>query len=123
MAWASPAFHAHAQVRRIGHRGLRNHSSEVLRAVDKGESFQITTCGRVVALVVPAHPTRPGSAGYPGPHQEPDGNGQAHPTRREVSRTVTLESPNTPESPGEAGAIPALTRNRVRSPLREPEHL
>jgi len=44
-------------MRRISHRELRNNSSEVLRAVDNGESFEITNYGRVVALIVPAHPT------------------------------------------------------------------
>lgn len=41
-------------VRRISHRELRNQSSEVLRAVDNGESFEITNYGRIVALIVPA---------------------------------------------------------------------
>ena len=44
-------------MRRISHRELRNNSSEVLRAVDNGESFEITNYGRVVAMIVPAHPT------------------------------------------------------------------
>jgi prevent-host-death family protein len=44
-------------MRRISHRELRNNSSEVLRAVDNGESFEITNYGRVVALIVPANPT------------------------------------------------------------------
>lgn len=43
---------------RISHRDLRNNSSEILRAVDNGESFEITNYGRVVALIVPA-PTDP----------------------------------------------------------------
>lgn len=43
-------------MRRITHRELRNQSSEVLRAVDNGESFEITNYGRVVALIVPSHP-------------------------------------------------------------------
>jgi len=41
-------------VRRINHRELRNNSSEILRSVDNGESFEITNYGRVVALIVPA---------------------------------------------------------------------
>lgn len=41
-------------MRRISHRDLRNSSSEILRAVDNGESFEITNYGRVVALIVPA---------------------------------------------------------------------
>lgn len=45
-------------MRRISHRELRNNSSEVLRAVDNGESFEITNYGRVVALIIPAQPTR-----------------------------------------------------------------
>lgn len=44
-------------MRRISHRELRNSSSEVLRAVDNGESFEITNYGRVVALIIPAQPT------------------------------------------------------------------
>ena len=43
-------------MRRITHRELRNNSSEVLRAVDSGESFEITNYGRVVALIIPARP-------------------------------------------------------------------
>lgn len=45
-------------VRRITHRDLRNNSSEILRAANNGESFEITNYGRVVALIVPA-PTDP----------------------------------------------------------------
>lgn len=41
-------------MRRISHRELRNNSSEILRSVDNGESFEITNYGRVVALIVPA---------------------------------------------------------------------
>jgi prevent-host-death family protein len=43
-------------MRRISHRELRNNSSDILRAVDNGESFEITNYGRVVALIVPARP-------------------------------------------------------------------
>lgn len=39
---------------RITHRTLRNNSSEILRAVDNGQSYQITNYGRVVALLIPA---------------------------------------------------------------------
>ena len=45
-------------VRRITHRDLRNNSSEILRAANNGESFEITNYGRVVAIIVPA-PTDP----------------------------------------------------------------
>jgi len=37
----------------IPHRELRNHSSEVLRAVQGGQSFEITNHGEVVAVLVP----------------------------------------------------------------------
>ena len=60
-------------MRRISHRELRNSSSEVLRAVDNGESFEITNYGRVVAMIVPAHPTaldRLRAAGGPA-HRKP----------------------------------------------------
>jgi prevent-host-death family protein len=45
-------------VRRISHRQFRNDSSEILRAVDNGESCEITNYGRAVGLVVPA-PSNP----------------------------------------------------------------
>ena len=35
------------------HRELRNHSSEVLRRVQQGESFQVTNHGVVVAVLSP----------------------------------------------------------------------
>ena len=38
---------------RIPHRELRNNSSEVLRRVAKGESFEITNHGDVVAILQP----------------------------------------------------------------------
>lgn len=41
-------------MRTIAHRDLRNRSSEVLREVQDGESFQITNHGDVVAVLLPA---------------------------------------------------------------------
>ncbi len=38
---------------RIPHRELRNRSSEILRAVAAGESFEITNHGEVVAVLSP----------------------------------------------------------------------
>lgn len=38
---------------RIAHRDLRNRSSEILRAVADGESFEITNHGDVVAVLSP----------------------------------------------------------------------
>lgn len=38
---------------RIAHRDLRNRSSEILRAVAGGESFEITNHGEVVAILSP----------------------------------------------------------------------
>lgn len=38
---------------RIAHRDLRNRSSEILRAVAAGESFEITNHGDVVAVLSP----------------------------------------------------------------------
>ena len=38
---------------RIAHRDLRNRSSEILRAVSDGESFEITNHGVVVAVISP----------------------------------------------------------------------
>lgn len=38
---------------RIAHRDLRNRSSEILRAVAAGESFEITNHGDVVAILCP----------------------------------------------------------------------
>lgn len=38
---------------RIAHRDLRNRSSEILRAVAAGESFEITNHGEVVAILSP----------------------------------------------------------------------
>lgn len=38
---------------RIAHRELRNSSSEILRRVSGGESFEVTNNGDVVALLVP----------------------------------------------------------------------
>lgn len=38
---------------RIAHRDLRNRSSEILRAVAAGESFEITNHGDVVAILSP----------------------------------------------------------------------
>jgi len=40
-------------VERIAHRDLRNRSSEILRAVAAGESFEITNHGEVVAILSP----------------------------------------------------------------------
>ena len=40
-------------VERIPHRDLRNRSSEILRAVAAGESFEITNHGEVVAILSP----------------------------------------------------------------------
>lgn len=39
--------------RQIPHRELRNNSSEILRAVEAGESFTVTNHGRPVARLVP----------------------------------------------------------------------
>jgi prevent-host-death family protein len=44
--------------RTIPHRELRNNSSAVLRAVQEGETFEITNNGEVVAILVPP-PRRP----------------------------------------------------------------
>ena len=38
---------------RIAHRELRNRSSEILRAVAAGETFEITNHGEVVAVLSP----------------------------------------------------------------------
>lgn len=40
-------------VERIAHRDLRNNSSEILRRVAAGESFEITNHGDVVAVLAP----------------------------------------------------------------------
>lgn len=40
----------------IAHRELRNNSSEILRRVSRGESFEITNHGKVVARIVPPAP-------------------------------------------------------------------
>ena len=37
----------------IAHRELRNSSSEILRQVESGESFEITNHGKVVAMLIP----------------------------------------------------------------------
>lgn len=37
----------------IAHRELRNNSAEVLRAVQAGESFEVTNNGEVVAMLTP----------------------------------------------------------------------
>lgn len=42
----------------IGHREMRNGSSEVLRAVAAGESFTITNHGTAVARLVPVERLR-----------------------------------------------------------------
>lgn len=39
---------------RVTHRELRNHSAEVLRRVEAGESLTITNRGRVTAVISPA---------------------------------------------------------------------
>ena len=39
---------------RIGVRELRQHASQWLRRVEKGESFEVTVRGRRVALLIPA---------------------------------------------------------------------
>ncbi|TFV54590.1 type II toxin-antitoxin system prevent-host-death family antitoxin [Geodermatophilus sp. DF01-2] len=45
--------------RSIPHRELRNNSAAVLRAVQAGETFEITNHGEVVALLVPPNGTQP----------------------------------------------------------------
>ena len=40
-------------VERIPHRELRNNSAEILRRVARGESFEITNHGEVVAVIEP----------------------------------------------------------------------
>jgi prevent-host-death family protein len=45
-------------VERIAHRDLRNRSSEILRAVAAGESFEITNHGEVVAILLPPRARR-----------------------------------------------------------------
>lgn len=40
-------------MRTISHRELRNHSSEVLRAVSGGETIEVTNHGEVAAVLVP----------------------------------------------------------------------
>ncbi len=40
-------------MRRITHREMRNNSGEVLRAVEAGESIEVTNNGRVAAWIVP----------------------------------------------------------------------
>lgn len=42
---------------KVAHRELRNHSAEVLRRVEAGESLQITNRGRPVARLVPLEGT------------------------------------------------------------------
>jgi prevent-host-death family protein len=39
----------------IAHRELRNHSAEVLRAVQGGESYEVTNNGELVAILSPAN--------------------------------------------------------------------
>lgn len=46
------------RARRIPHRELRNQSSEILREVQAGESFEISNHGEIVAVLSP--PTRRG---------------------------------------------------------------
>jgi prevent-host-death family protein len=41
-------------MRTITHRELRNASAEVLRAVEAGETIQVSNKGRVVAVISPA---------------------------------------------------------------------
>ncbi|MBJ7459270.1 MAG: type II toxin-antitoxin system prevent-host-death family antitoxin [Thermoleophilaceae bacterium] len=45
--------------RSIPHRELRNNSSEILRAVEAGESFTVTNHGRPVAKLTPLDETLP----------------------------------------------------------------
>jgi len=40
-------------VRRISHRQLRTHGAEVLRAVEAGETVEVTNHGEVAAVLVP----------------------------------------------------------------------
>ena len=47
--------------RSIPHRELRNNSAAVLRAVQAGETFEITNHGEVVALLVPPGTHQPAS--------------------------------------------------------------
>ena len=42
---------------RIAHRELRNNSSAVLRAVQSGETYEITNNGVVVAMLIPPQNT------------------------------------------------------------------
>lgn len=45
--------------RTIPHRELRNNSSEILRAVQAGESFTVTNHGRPIAKLVPVEDALP----------------------------------------------------------------
>ena len=47
--------------RTIPHRELRNDSSAVLRAVQNGETIEVTNNGEVVAILVPP-PRKPGAS-------------------------------------------------------------
>ena len=42
----------------IAHRELRNNSSDILRRVQAGESFEVTNHGEVVAILGPAESVR-----------------------------------------------------------------
>jgi prevent-host-death family protein len=44
--------------RRITQRELRNESGEIMRALDRGESFVVTRNGTPVGELVPPHPRR-----------------------------------------------------------------
>jgi prevent-host-death family protein len=43
-------------VERIGLRELRQHASRYIARVARGESIEVTRCGRLVARIVPARP-------------------------------------------------------------------
>lgn len=47
------ACYSHEMTRTIAHRELRNNSAAVLRAVQSGETFEVTNHGEVVAVLTP----------------------------------------------------------------------
>lgn len=79
-------------MRTVTHREMRNNSAEVLRAVEAGETVQVTNHGRVVAVMSP-----PGESVL----ERLIAEGKARPARRPLAELKTITRTTIPVSTAE----------------------